>query len=94
LNKGSAFTEAERLEFDLLGLLPPHVATLDEQLVRTYESYRQKSSDLEKYIYLAALHDRNETLFYALVQAHVSEMLPIIYTPTVSRAPARSPWPG
>ncbi len=86
LNKGSAFTEAERLEFDLLGLLPPHVATLDEQLVRTYESYRQKSSDLEKYIYLAALHDRNETLFYALVQAHVSEMLPIIYTPTVGLA--------
>ncbi|MCX7791300.1 MAG: NAD-dependent malic enzyme [Chloroflexaceae bacterium] len=86
LNKGSAFTEAERLEFDLLGLLPPHVATLDEQLVRTYESYRQKPSDLEKYIYLAALHDRNETLFYALVQAHVSEMLPIIYTPTVGLA--------
>ncbi len=86
LNKGSAFTEAERLEFDLLGLLPPHVATLDEQLARTYESYCQKPSDLEKYIYLAGLHDRNETLFYALVQAHIREMLPIIYTPTVGLA--------
>jgi malic enzyme len=86
LNKGSAFTEVERLELDLLGLLPPHIATLDEQLARTYDSYRQKPSDLEKHIYLAALHDRNETLFYALVQAHISEMLPIIYTPTVGLA--------
>ncbi len=86
LNKGSAFSESERLELDLLGLLPPHVATLEEQLTRTYESYLQKPTDLEKHIYLAALHDRNETLFYALVQAHISEMLPIIYTPTVGLA--------
>jgi malate dehydrogenase (oxaloacetate-decarboxylating) len=86
LNKGSAFPEAERLALGLLGLLPPHVATLEEQLARTYESYARQPSDLEKYIYLAALHDRNETLFYALVQAHISEMLPIIYTPTVGLA--------
>jgi malate dehydrogenase (oxaloacetate-decarboxylating) len=86
LNKGSAFTSAERLEFDLLGLLPLHISTLDEQLARTYERYAQKSSDLARYIYLSDLHDRNETLFYALVQAHISEMLPIVYTPTVGLA--------
>jgi malate dehydrogenase (oxaloacetate-decarboxylating) len=86
LNKGSAFSEAERLELDLLGLLPPQVMTLEEQLVRTYENYSQQASDLEKHIYLAALHDRNETAFYALVQAHITEMLPIIYTPTVGLA--------
>ncbi len=86
LNKGSAFSNAERLELDLLGLLPPHIADLDEQLERTYDSYITKSSDLEKHIYLASLHDRNETLFYALVQAHITEMLPIIYTPTVGLA--------
>jgi malate dehydrogenase (oxaloacetate-decarboxylating) len=86
LNKGSAFTEAERFAFDLLGLLPPHLATLDEQMVRTYTSYLQQPNDLEKHTNLSALHDRNETLFYALVQAHIAEMLPIIYTPTVGLA--------
>ena len=82
-NKGSAFPEDERREFGLLGLLPLHCSTIEEQLARTYENYRRKESDLERYVFLMALQDRNETLFYRLVQEHISEMMPIIYTPTV-----------
>jgi len=83
LNKGSAFSEEERREFGLLGLVPPHVATIEEQLARTYGSYKQKSADLERYIYLVSLQDRNETLFYRLLQEHITEMMPVIYTPVV-----------
>ncbi|HSB08556.1 MAG TPA: NAD-dependent malic enzyme [Blastocatellia bacterium] len=83
LNKGSAFSEEERREFGLLGLVPPHVSTTEEQLVRTYESYTHKDTDLERYIYLVSLQDRNETLFYRLLQEHITEMMPIIYTPVV-----------
>ena len=83
LNKGSAFPEDERREFGLLGLLPLHCSTIEEQLARTYENYRRKESDLERYVFLTALQDRNETLFYRLLQEHVTEMMPIIYTPTV-----------
>ena len=83
LNKGSAFPEEERREFGLLGLLPLHCSTIEEQLARTYENYRRKESDLERYVFLTALQDRNETLFYRLLQEHISEMMPIIYTPTV-----------
>jgi malate dehydrogenase (oxaloacetate-decarboxylating) len=83
LNKGSAFPEGERREFGLLGLLPLHCSTIEEQLARTYENYRRKESDLERHVFLTALQDRNETLFYRLVQEHISEMMPIIYTPTV-----------
>ena len=83
LNKGSAFPEAERREFGLLGLLPLHCSTIEEQLARTYENYRRKESDLERYVFLTALQDRNEILFYRLLQEHISEMMPIIYTPTV-----------
>jgi malate dehydrogenase (oxaloacetate-decarboxylating) len=86
LNKGSAFTEAERRELGLLGLLPPHVATMEQQLARTYENYRRKTSDLERYIFLASLQDRNETLFYRLLQEHIREMSPIVYTPEVGEA--------
>ena len=82
-NKGSAFPEDERREFGLLGLLPLHCSTIDEQLARTYENYRRKENDLERYVFLMALQDRNETLFYRLVQEHITEMMPIIYTPTV-----------
>ena len=82
-NKGSAFSEEERREFDLQGLLPPHVATLEEQLARTYENYKRKNNDLERYIFLVSLQDRNETLFYRLLQEHIREMMPIIYTPVV-----------
>ena len=83
LNKGSAFSEEERREFGLVGLVPPHVSTIEEQLARTYQSYKQKSTDLERYIYLVSLQDRNETLFYRLLQQHITEMMPVIYTPVV-----------
>lgn len=86
LNKGSAFSEEERRKLRLLGLLPFHSSTIEEQLARTYENYTRKSSDVERYIFLKALQDRNETLFYRLVYDHVSEMMPIIYTPTVGQA--------
>jgi malic enzyme len=86
LNKGSAFPEAERAAFNLLGLLPPHVARMEDQLARTYENYERKDSDLERYIYLASLHDRNEILFFRLVYEHLREMTPIVYTPTVGLA--------
>lgn len=86
LNKGSAFPEDERTAFHLHGLLPPAVMSIERQLTRTYESFRAKTTDLERYIYLASLHDRNETLFFRLLQEHIAEMSPIIYTPTVGLA--------
>jgi malate dehydrogenase (oxaloacetate-decarboxylating) len=86
LNKGSSFPEDERRAFDLLGLLPPHVAPLDVQLQRTYENYRRKDDDLERYIFLASLQDRNEVLFYRLLSEHIREMSPIVYTPVVGLA--------
>jgi malate dehydrogenase (oxaloacetate-decarboxylating) len=85
-NKGSAFPEEERSAFQLRGLLPPHVNTLEMQLARRYEEYGQKSSNLERHIYLRALQDRNETLFYRLLYQHITEMMPIIYTPVVGEA--------
>jgi malate dehydrogenase (oxaloacetate-decarboxylating)(NADP+) len=86
LNKGTAFTEEERDRLKLRGLLPPHVSTQDQQLARVLENFRRKPSDLEKYINLRALHDRNETLFYRLLTEHPDEMTPIVYTPTVGLA--------
>lgn len=83
LNEGSAFPEAERRRLRLLGLLPYHCSTVEEQLTRVYENYKRKDNDLERYIFLTALQDRNETLFYELLHDHVTEMMPIIYTPTV-----------
>ena len=83
LNKGSAFTEAERHEFGLLGLLPPGVSTLELQLQRIYGNYRNKPNDIERYMHLIALQDRNETAFYGLLGEHLTEMMPIIYTPVV-----------
>jgi len=86
LNKGTAFSEEERDELGLRGLLPPHVTNLEDQVHRTFEAYRRKKDDLEKHIYLRALQDRNETLFYRLVIEHLPEMMPILYTPTVGQA--------
>ncbi len=86
LNKGTAFTEAERDALHLRGLLPPYVASQEQQLARVLENFRRKSSDLEKYINLRALHDRNEALFFRLLMEHPDEMLPIVYTPTVGLA--------
>ena len=86
LNKGTAFTEDERTEFGLHGLLPPQVETLDEQVVRAYGAYQRKDDDLERHIYLRALQDTNEVLFYSLLLDHIEEMTPIVYTPTVALA--------
>jgi len=86
LNKGTAFTMEERTEFGLHGLLPPIVETLDEQVVRAYGAYQRKNDDLERHIYLRALQDTNEVLFYRLLLDHIEEMTPIVYTPTVALA--------
>jgi malate dehydrogenase (oxaloacetate-decarboxylating) len=86
LNKGSAFDEEERTNFNLMGLLPPRYETIDEQVERAYMQYSKFQTDLNKHIYLRAIHDNNETLFFKLVQAHLAEMMPIIYTPTVGDA--------
>jgi len=86
LNKGSAFTPDERSSFNLTGLLPPRYETIDEQVERAYLQYKSFQNDLNKHIYLRAIHDNNETLFFKLVQAHLAEMMPIIYTPTVGDA--------
>ena len=86
LNKGTAFTARERDELDILGLLPPAIFTIEQQLKRTYESFSAKQTPLEKYIYLASLHDRNEVLYYRLLDEHLYEMLPVVYTPVVGEA--------
>ncbi|MBB3233036.1 NAD-dependent malic enzyme [Halomonas stenophila] len=86
LNKGSAFTREERLEFNLIGLLPQNVETIEEQAERAYRQYRQCQTDLDRHIYLRAIQDDNETLYFRLVSEHLEEMLPIIYTPTVGQA--------
>ena len=86
LNKGTAFTEQEREALGLRGLLPPRVCTQDEQVMRVLENFRMKPTDMEKYIYLMSLLDRNEVLFYRVVMDHLAEMMPIIYTPTVGPA--------
>jgi malate dehydrogenase (oxaloacetate-decarboxylating) len=83
LNKGTAFTEYERDEFELHGLLPPHVAELDYQVQRRHDAFRGLGSDIQKYIFLRGLQDSNETLFYALLNRNIEEMMPIVYTPTV-----------
>lgn len=83
LNEGSAFPEDDRRRLGLLGLLPYHCSTVEEQLARVYENYKRKDSDLERYIFLNSLQDRNETLFYRLLGEHITEMMPIIYTPVV-----------
>src|SRR5260370_4803881 len=85
LNKGTAFTEEERTRFGLRGLLPPHVETLDEQAVRAYEAFQKKDNDLERHIYLRALQDTNEGLFYRLVVFHIEEMTPLLFMPTVTK---------
>jgi malate dehydrogenase (oxaloacetate-decarboxylating) len=86
LNKGTAFTEAERAELGLTGLLPSRVLTLDQQAQRAYRQCSRQASDLDKNIYLTALHDRNEVLFYRVLTDHLSELLPIVYTPTIGEA--------
>ena len=86
MNKGTAFTQEERDAFGLNGLLPPVVQTMDEQVTHYLESFRKCQTDLDKYISLISLQDRNRTLFYRVVLDNLEEMTPIIYTPTVGSA--------
>jgi malic enzyme len=85
-NKGTAFPAREREQLRLEGLVPPAICTIEQQLARVYENFRVKSTNLERYIHLAALQDRNETLFYRMLHDHLVEMLPIVYTPVVGEA--------
>ena len=85
-NKGSAFTDEERTEFGLHGLLPPHVGTIDEQLDRRYRDFLERRTELQQHVYLRDLQDRNEVLFYRLMAEHIAEMMPLIYTPVVGEA--------
>ena len=85
-NKGAAFPDDERRNLGLHGLLPPHVDTLECQVERAYEAYQRKDTDLERHIFLRALQDENEVLFYRLMHDYITEMMPIVYTPTVGDA--------
>ena len=86
LNKGTAFTEQERDALGLRGLLPAHVLSLEQQAERVLSNLRRLPNDLEKYVALNALHDRNETLFFRVVCDNIDEIQPLIYTPTVGLA--------
>jgi len=85
-NKGTAFTQEERISLKLDGLLPPQVETLAMQVRRVYEGFQRQQDDIERYQYLRNLQERQEILFYALLALHLEEMLPIVYTPTVGKA--------
>jgi len=86
LNKGTAFSQEERVALGIDGLLPPHRQTIEQQMERTYAAFQREPTPLAKYSNLRALQERNEILFYALLERHLAEMLPIIYTPTVGDA--------
>jgi malate dehydrogenase (oxaloacetate-decarboxylating) len=86
LNKGHAFPHDERAEFELVGLMPDSVGSLEDQIARDYDIFKSKTTDLERYVNLAALRDRNETIYFAMLTRHIEEMLPIVYTPTVGLA--------
>ncbi|MGD9265497.1 MAG: oxaloacetate-decarboxylating malate dehydrogenase, partial [Lysobacterales bacterium] len=85
-NKGTAFTDADRRALGLVGLLPPRVHSPEEQEKRVLQNVRSKTSDLEKYLYMISLQDRNEMLYYRVVMNNIRELMPIIYTPTVGQA--------
>ena len=85
-NKGTAFSDNERVTLSLEGLLPPQIESIQEQSARAYEAYQAKTTDLERHIYLRQLQDANEVLFYRLMLDHVEEMMPMVYTPTVGLA--------
>ena len=85
LNKGTCFTREEREAFGLVGHLPPAVSTPAQQAARAYDNYQKAGDDIRRYLFLAALQDRNETLFYRLLTDHLEEMAPVVYTPTVGK---------
>lgn len=89
LNKGSAFTLEERDELGLHGLLPYHISTIEEQVIRRYDNFHARHDPLSRYLFLSNLQNRNEILFYRLVSEHIEEMLPLIYTPTVGEVSLR-----
>ncbi len=86
LNKGTAFTPEERDEHGLHGLLPPIISTMDQQLEHALSNVRRNISNIERYIFLSALHKRNERLYFRLLIEHIEELMPIVYTPTVGEA--------
>jgi malate dehydrogenase (oxaloacetate-decarboxylating) len=86
INKGTAFSDAERADLDLIGLIPAGHMTLDQQAGRVYAQFLRQSSNLARNVLLNELHDRNEVLYYRVLADHLSEMLPVIYTPTVGQA--------
>ncbi|KID41152.1 malolactic enzyme [Fructilactobacillus fructivorans] len=84
INKGTAFTEDERKTLGLVGMLPPNVQTLDEQVENVYDEYQHKSSDLDKRVYLMSIFNENRVLFYATFAKHVTEFMPVVYDPTIA----------
>jgi malate dehydrogenase (oxaloacetate-decarboxylating)(NADP+) len=86
LNKGTGFPDSERDAFGIRGLVPPQVVSIDDQVARVMENFRRQGNDLDRYIHLEALHDRNETLYYRVLLRHIRELLPIVYTPVVGQA--------
>ena len=88
--KGTAFTNAERRQFGLLGLLPTAEKTLAQQAEHCWHEFSTRRDDLDKHVYLRALQDRNETLFYRVLRDHIRETMPIVYTPTVGEPASAS----
>jgi len=86
LNKGTCFTAEERRVFGLEGLMPPGIGTMEQQVTRVYDNYRRLDDDLQRYLFLTGLRDRNETCYYRVLIDHIDEMAPIVYTPTVGLA--------
>lgn len=86
LNKGTGFPDSERDALGIRGLVPPEVVSIDDQVQRVMENYRRKTNDLDRYVYMEGLHDRNETLYYRVLLDHIRELTPIIYTPVVGQA--------
>jgi malate dehydrogenase (oxaloacetate-decarboxylating) len=85
-NKGTAFSERERRELGLEGMLPPQICGLEQQVARLYRGYCRQPDDIAKYQYLRAMQERSEVRFYAMLKQHLEEMMPIVYTPTVGKA--------
>ncbi len=92
INKGTAFSAMERSELGLVGLIPPHISSIEEQIKRSYRNFSQKRAPLEKYDSLMGLMSRNELLFYQFAMRHIAEVLPILYTPTVGDAAMQYSW--